>query len=144
MNCSTGWAWRIIGTRICQGDGRGATLVLHRFPKSGMATFRYSPGQSVRTRVAYPRTHCRTPYYLRGKSGVVERQVGEFRNPEKLAYGKPGLPKRPLYIVRFAQRDLWPDYAGPAADSLTAEIYEHWLEPVLPMTPAGHGRKEWG
>jgi nitrile hydratase len=93
-------------------------------------TYQFEPGQRVRTRVAYPRTHCRTPSYLRGQAGVIERQLGEFRNPEELAYGKPGLPKRPLYVVRFAQTSLWPTYAGPATDTLTAEIYEHWLEPA--------------
>ncbi len=98
--------------------------------KGRFVTYRFEPGQQVRTRVAYPRTHCRTPYYLRGKAGVIERQLGEFRNPEELAYGKPGLPKRPLYVVRFAQHALWPGYAGPATDTLTAEIYEHWLEPA--------------
>lgn len=93
-------------------------------------TYQFKPGQRVRTRVACPRTHCRTPYYLRGKPGVIEQQVGEFRNPEELAYGKSGLPKRPLYVVRFAQTSLWPRYGGPATDTLTAEIYEHWLEPA--------------
>jgi nitrile hydratase len=91
-------------------------------------TSTFQPGDRVRTKVAYPRTHCRTPSYLRGKTGVVERHLGKFRNPELLAYGKDGLPKQPLYVVRFAQPDLWPDYAGPRTDSLCAEIYEHWLE----------------
>ena len=89
---------------------------------------RFEPGAAVRVRVDYPKGHCRTPYYCRGKSGVVERICGEFRDPEDLAYGGEGLPKQPLYRVRFRQAELWPDYAGPANDCVEIEIYEHWLE----------------
>ena len=39
-----------------------------------------------------------------------------------------GLPVRPLYRVRFLQREVWPDYAGRADDTIDIEIYEHWLE----------------
>ena len=89
---------------------------------------RFEPGAAVRVRVDYPKGHCRTPYYCRGKSGVVERICGEFRDPEELAYGGEGLPKQPLYRVRFRQAELWSDYAGPANDCVEIEIYEHWLE----------------
>ncbi|HJM60802.1 MAG TPA: nitrile hydratase subunit beta, partial [Alphaproteobacteria bacterium] len=41
--------------------------------------------------------HLRTPWYVRGKSGEIERICGEFRNPEGLAYGEDGLPKQTLY-----------------------------------------------
>jgi nitrile hydratase len=74
--------------------------------------------------------HHRSPFYLKGHAGEVAEVIGAFRDPEKLAYHKPGLPKRFLYLVRFRQRELWKAYDGPAADVLTAEIYEHWLEPV--------------
>lgn len=74
--------------------------------------------------------HCRTPWYLRGKAGVVASVHGAYRDPERLAYHKPGLPLRVLYKVRFQQRDLWPAYPGPAGDHLEADIYEHWLEPA--------------
>ena len=72
--------------------------------------------------------HVRTPQYIRGKRGVVERLCGEFRNPEELAYGRRDGEPRPLYRVRFAQREVWPAYAGAAEDTLDVEIYEHWLE----------------
>ena len=95
--------------------------------------FRFSPGTRVRIRADEPAGHCRTPRYLRGHVGVVEVQVGHFRYPEELAYGKDGLPKRALYRVRFAQGSLWPGYRGAAADTLAADIYEPWMEPE----PAG-------
>jgi nitrile hydratase len=81
-------------------------------------------------RRAYPPGHVRTPYYIRGKTGVVERVCGCFANPEELAYGRNGLPVRPLYRVRFAQDRVWPDYAGGTGDTVDIEIYEHWLEPA--------------
>lgn len=88
----------------------------------------FAIGQRVRVRVAWPPGHVRTPHYLRGRRGVVESIAGRFANPEELAYGRDGLPKRALYRVRFRQQELWPDYAGAAADTAVVDIYEHWLE----------------
>lgn len=93
-----------------------------------MAEHQLSLGMRVRVRDGDPPGHIRTPFYLRGKIGVIEAQHGIFRNPEKLAFGKPGLPKKALYLVRFRQVEVWPDYTGPPSDSLTADIYEHWLQ----------------
>jgi Nitrile hydratase beta subunit, C-terminal len=93
-------------------------------------TPRFKPGDIVVVRRAYPPGHIRTPHYIRGKSGVVERICGSFANPEELAYGRNGLPAQPLYRVRFAQSQVWPDYAGSSGDSIDIEIYEHWLEPA--------------
>jgi nitrile hydratase len=90
---------------------------------------RYRIGDRVAVREAYPIGHVRTPYYIRGKRGVIERLCGSFANPEELAYARSGEPVRPLYRVRFAQRDVWPDYAGERHDVVEIEIYEHWLEP---------------
>ena len=89
----------------------------------------YQPGDHVRVRLAHPPGHLRTPFYIRGHQGVVESIAGDFANPEELAYGRDGLPKKTLYRIRFQQRDLWPDYAGPKSDSLVVDIYEHWLTP---------------
>lgn len=90
----------------------------------------FAPGDPVRVAKRPVLGHCRTPWYLRGKTGVVSAVLGRFRNPELLAYHKPGLPALALYKVRFKQRDLWSRYAGPASDRLEADIYEHWLEPA--------------
>ncbi len=88
----------------------------------------FSAGEQVRIRNAHPPGHRRTPFYVRGKTGVIERYCGEFPNPEELAYGFDGLPRRELYRVRFRQSDLWTDYQGAAGDTLDLEIYDHWLE----------------
>jgi len=89
---------------------------------------RFAPGDRVTVRRAYPPGHIRTPYYCRGASGVIERLCGRFANPEELAFNRPGLPAQPLYRVRFRQAELWPDYQGPARDTIEIEIYQHWLE----------------
>ena len=81
-------------------------------------------------RRAYPPGHIRTPWYIRGKTGVVERICDEFGNPEELAYGRDGTPKQPLYRVRFLQKEVWDDYAENPNDTVDIEIYEHWLEPA--------------
>jgi nitrile hydratase len=91
---------------------------------------RFRPGEAVTVRRAYPPGHLRTPYYVRGKAGVVERICGSFANPEELAFGRDGLPALPLYRVRFVQRQIWPEYVGSPADTVDIEIYEHWLEPA--------------
>ena len=93
-------------------------------------TVRFAPGDRVRVRRAYPPGHLRTPYYIRGQAGVVERLCGTFRNPETLAYGRDGEPKQPLYRVRFRQEQIWPDYRGSSRDTIDVELYEHWLEPT--------------
>jgi hypothetical protein len=89
----------------------------------------FEPDDRVRVLPAEKPGHVRTPGYLKGKSGWVEAVLGEFPNPEELAYGFSGRPERPLYKVGFRQADLWDDYDGPADDRLYADVYEHWLEP---------------
>lgn len=91
---------------------------------------RFAVGDRVRVRATYPLGHIRTPFYVRGRSGVIERLCGVFGNPEELAQMRSGEPRQPLYRVRFLQRDLWPDYAGSPDDVVEVEIYQHWLEPV--------------
>ena len=89
---------------------------------------RFNPGDRVRVLEAYPLGHVRTPFYIRGKTGIVERCCGAFPNPEELAQMRDGLPAQPLYRVRFRQQEVWPDYRGPAHDVVEIEIYQHWLD----------------
>ena len=91
-------------------------------------TPRYTSGERVRVRKVDAPGHIRTPWYIRGHEGVIERFCGFFKNPEELAYVRPGTPLKALYRVRFEQRRVWPNYAGPAQDTLDIYIYEHWLE----------------
>jgi hypothetical protein len=89
---------------------------------------RFNVGDRVAIKRAFPPGHRRTPCYIRGKTGVIERVCGEFPNPEELAYGFDGEPKKVLYRVRFAQKEVWPEYRGPDRDVIEMEIFEHWLE----------------
>ena len=91
----------------------------------------FKPGDRVRVKAEERPGHTRTPAYVRGKTGWIERLHGQFRNPELLAYGKNGLPRQPLYLVGFRQPDLWRErYAESPGDTLYVDIYEHWLEPA--------------
>ena len=90
---------------------------------------RFQIGDEVRVKALYPpRGHIRTPFYIRGQVGVIERYCGAYPNPEELAQMRDGLPAQPLYRVRFLQSKVWPDYAGRPDDTIDIEIYEHWLE----------------
>ncbi len=96
-----------------------------------MTGARFAPAATVRVKALFPPGHVRTPYFTRGKRGRVVEILGAFGDPERLAYGERDVPAVPLYRVRFEQAELWPGYAGPADDTLIADIYETWLEPAL-------------
>lgn len=87
-----------------------------------------APGTRVRVRDDWPETrgpcHIRTPHYLRGRTGVVVRHLGDFPNPEDLAFARPAA-RRPLYHVALDPRAVWPDAGG---DEILVEIFGHWLE----------------
>ena len=85
--------------------------------------------ERVRVRTMMPPGHVRTPAYLRGKAGVIERELGDFANPEQLAYGVPA-EESLMHRVRFTMAEVWGDGAENPDDTLDAEIYAHWLEPV--------------
>jgi len=89
-----------------------------------------SPGTRVLVREDYPPGHVRTPVYVRGRTGVITRKIGDFCNPETLALGRDGLPLKALFEVKFRQKNLWPNYAGDEDDALLIDLYEHWLSKV--------------
>jgi hypothetical protein len=89
---------------------------------------RYSAGQRVRVAARQHDGHHRTPGYVKGKTGTVERVHASFRNPETRAYGADGLPARRLYLVGFAQEDVWAGYRGRGHDRVYVDVFEHWLE----------------
>jgi nitrile hydratase len=90
-----------------------------------------APGQKVRVRLDWPELrgpcHIRTPHYLRGEQGTIVRHLGDFPNPEDLAFARPAA-LRALYHVAFGLSDVWHEGSGP--DELLVELYEHWLEPA--------------
>jgi nitrile hydratase len=88
----------------------------------------YRPGERVRVAVRPHDGHHRTPAYAKGKVGIVERVHATFTNPETRAYGADGFPPRRLYLVGFAQEDVWTGYRGSASDRISVDVFEHWLE----------------
>ena len=81
----------------------------------------------TRIRLAISEHH----FFLRGKEGLIIRHFGKYPNPERLAYGLNGLPKLNLYQVLFDMETTWRgDGSFAAKDTLTADIYETWLELV--------------
>jgi nitrile hydratase len=90
---------------------------------------RFSPGARVLVKADWPHErgpcHIRTPHYLRGHHGTVERVLGAFHNPEDLAFARPA-EKKVLYHVLFDQPGLFQD--GRKPDTVLVEIFEHWLE----------------
>ena len=90
----------------------------------------FKPGDPVRVRASDHPGHHRTPLYIKGHRGVVAHFISEERNPETLAYGHNGVPRIPVYGVRFKQLDLWPGYNGPPSDTLVVDLMENWLEPI--------------
>lgn len=90
---------------------------------------RFKPGDRVKVKFEDRPGHLRTPWYIRGKSGWVERVYGDFLNPESLAFGRDGLPKKTLYLVAFNPSDVWGG-AATNRDKVLVDIYDHWLEPI--------------
>lgn len=95
-----------------------------------MSAPRFAVGDKVRIRRADPPGHVRAPWYLRGHAGQVCHIVGEFGDPEEMAYGRYDGKQLTLYRVRFRQTEIWQDYGGPAQDVLEVEFYDNWLEPA--------------
>ena len=90
----------------------------------------FAPGDTVRVSDRPHAGHHRTPGYLKGRTGTVELAHDRFRSPESRAYGGGGEPRQQLYLVGFAQPDLWPAYRGALGDRLLVDVFEHWLEPA--------------
>ncbi|MDG2285925.1 MAG: nitrile hydratase subunit beta [Alphaproteobacteria bacterium] len=91
----------------------------------------YPIGAKVRVAQGLPPGHVRTPLFLRGRTGEIVRHFGDFANPERLAYGLTGLPKLHLYQVLFTMDETWEgDGAYAPGDTVAADIYETWLEPL--------------
>ena len=83
----------------------------------------------VRVKEWWPLGHVRTPAYLRGKTGIVERNLGRFNNPEQNAY-RLSPEKHDLVRVRFTMSEIWGTATENPNDELEAEIYAHWLEEI--------------
>ena len=120
------------------GDGESLNGESHTARASAGAP-RFLPGDRVTVRshdpvrVAWRMPHLRTPGYLFGATGVVERCVGAFAEPSLKAFGVDAPPEQHLYHVRFRQAELWAHAEAPE-DTVGAEIYQDWLLEVKSHT----------
>ena len=87
---------------------------------------RFGPGDVVRVRAWHPRGHTRTPRYVQGKRGTVERVDGSFNFPDFEAHSDARIPD-PTYSVRFSAVELWGEGAEPGA-SVNVDLWERYLE----------------
>lgn len=92
-------------------------------------TGKFKPGERVKVKFEDRPGHIRTPWYIRGKTGWIERVYGDFLNPELLGHGRDGLPKKTLYLVAFDYAEVWGRASG-AKDKILVDLYDHWLELV--------------
>lgn len=96
-----------------------------------MTAPRFQIGDRVTVRDETSLFHTRTQQYTRGRTGVIVDHRPEWVIPEDEAWGRlESGRKEPFYVVRFRQRDLWPDYTGYDQDTLESEFSERWLEPA--------------
>ena len=79
----------------------------------------YRAGQRVRVSSRFHEGHHRTPGYVKGRTGTVERVHGAFTNPETRAYGSDGLPEQRVYLVALA---------SDPSHRIYVDVFEHWLE----------------
>jgi len=86
----------------------------------------FRPGDRVRARNLNPIGHTRSPRYIRGRVGTVERHNGAHVLPDSNAHGL-GEDPRHLYSVRFTARELWGPDASPR-DSVSLDLWEPYLE----------------
>lgn len=89
---------------------------------------RFKVGSKVKVIVKFPIGHYRVPTYIRGKQGIIVRNLGRYINPEEESFGKNAGNKLWYYMVSFIQSEVWPDYQGKITDTIEIEIFENWLE----------------
>jgi hypothetical protein len=97
---------------------------------------RFALGDRVSVRLRSSQEGGSTPYYVRGKSGIVE-EVGEAsNNPVQLLADRGATtPPRKIYRMRFAAREVWPVSPGAPGDTLALRISEDQLEPSATNSP---------
>jgi thiocyanate hydrolase subunit alpha len=75
--------------------------------------------------------HTRTQAFTRGHTGVVTEFRPVWVVPEDEAFGRiDDGRKEQFYVVRFKQKELWPDYTGFDVDTLETEVAEGWMVPA--------------
>lgn len=89
---------------------------------------RFKVGDRVRVKDLPNLFYSRTQMYVRGVVGTVAACTYQDIIPEDEAFNRDGQLEQ-YYIVRFRQKDLWPEYPFDN-DTVQTESPERWLEPA--------------
>ena len=89
---------------------------------------RFNVGDRVRVRDVPYLFYTRCQMYTRGVVGTVAAYTYQDLIPEDEAFNWDGRVEQ-YYIVRFRQKDLWPEYPFEN-DTLQTECPDRWLEPA--------------
>src|SRR5208283_4746680 len=95
--------------------------------KPGTTQARFKVGDRVRVKDVPYLFYTRTQMYTRGVVGTIAACTYQDLIPEDEAFNLDGRVEQ-FYIVRFRQKDLWPEYPFDN-DTLQTESPERWLEP---------------
>lgn len=109
-------------------DGRFAAWPVEQRPGEEFAI-----NDRVIVRDIEPLGHAHLPRFVRGKTGVVERRLGDFSFPiTSMPDGtteSEGKNRQPVYSIRFTARELWGSDA-PRKDSVNFSIWHSYLKPA--------------
>lgn len=98
-------------------------------PRRDVAHPKFAVGEQVRIANGPAGAHTRLPGYLRARVGTVTRifegDYGYFVHTGD-GIGDP----MPIYIVEFTPAELWGVRAEPGANTLYAELFEAYLQPI--------------
>ena len=89
---------------------------------------RFKVDDQVRVRDMPYMFYTRTQMFTRGVVGTIASLTYKDLIPEEEAFNVDGKIEQ-FYIVRFLQKDLWPEYPFDN-DTLQTECPDRWLEPA--------------
>lgn len=86
----------------------------------------FKKGDSVTVVNIHPRGHTRLPAYVRGKTGVVDKDFGVYVFNDAVCHDEGPKPQH-LYNVLFTSTELWGKDAPNPRDSLCISMFEDYL-----------------
>jgi nitrile hydratase len=105
-------------------DGTQATPV----SDSDELVQRFDVGDRVRVRNVHPEGHTRSPRYLRGRVGVIQRCNGHEIFPDSNAEYRGDQPQV-VYNVQFDGVEIWGRSAEPAT-VVSIDLWDSYLDPA--------------
>ena len=94
-------------------------------------------GDRVVVKAKNPGGSTRTPFFIRGKKGVIVLSHGFAANPRDLSYGSRNPPMMHLYSVSFHMAHLYDEDPDVVHDRVIVDVWDDWLDPVPPKEVEG-------